>query len=52
MTTVDAMTHRALDHDRLHAVLARVCTEAMLDHAGAELIKFTNNAVFRSPRAP
>jgi hypothetical protein len=35
---------------RIHATLAVICAEAGLDNRDAELIKFTNNAVFRLPR--
>jgi Phosphotransferase enzyme family len=41
-----------LTHDKLRAVLAAICAEAALDPADAELIKFTNNAVFQLKRAP
>src|SRR5205814_1932567 len=41
-----------LTRPKLDAVLAAVCERAGLDAAGAELIKFTNNAVFRLQRQP
>jgi aminoglycoside phosphotransferase (APT) family kinase protein len=41
-----------LTRDRLHSLLVAVCARAGLPSAGAELIKFTNNAVFRLGRAP
>lgn len=41
-----------LTRDKLHAVLAGICAEAGLDPTGAELIKFTNNAVFRLATVP
>jgi hypothetical protein len=46
-TTNNADDHDSLTPDRLTAVLAEVCAQAGLDPAGAELVKFTNNAVFR-----
>jgi hypothetical protein len=42
----------SLKPSRLTAVLAEVCTKSGLDPAGAELVKFTNNAVFRLVRDP
>lgn len=46
--------HRfALTRDRVHEVLAALCEEAGIGSGaadGAELIKFTNNAVYRLPR--
>lgn len=50
LTTVDPSG--GLTRDTLNAVLGAVCAEAGLDPAGAELIKFTNNAVFRLRAAP
>ncbi|MEO3807504.1 aminoglycoside phosphotransferase family protein [Sphaerisporangium sp. B11E5] len=50
LTTVDPSG--GLTRDALRAVLGAVCAEAALDPAGAELIKFTNNAVFRLRTAP
>jgi Ser/Thr protein kinase RdoA (MazF antagonist) len=41
-----------LTRDKLHAVLLAICGEVGLDASGAELIKFTNNAVFRLVKAP
>jgi Ser/Thr protein kinase RdoA (MazF antagonist) len=41
-----------LTRDKLHRVLAAICAEAEFDPSGAELIKFTNNAVFRLPKVP
>lgn len=41
-----------LSRDRLTAVLTAVSAQAGLSAAGAELIKFTNNAVFRLAEAP
>jgi hypothetical protein len=41
-----------LTRDKLHTVLAAICAEAGLDPSGAELIKFTNNAVFQLAAAP
>ena len=41
-----------LTRDKLQRVLAAICAEAGLHPAGAELIKFTNNAVFRLTREP
>ncbi|MFC6080555.1 phosphotransferase family protein [Sphaerisporangium aureirubrum] len=41
-----------LTRDALDALLGVVCAEAGLDPSGAELIKFTNNAVFRLRAAP
>jgi hypothetical protein len=41
-----------LTRPKLDAVLAAVCAQADLDPTGAELIKFTNNAVFRLQRQP
>lgn len=41
-----------LTHDRLHSLLVSVCEQAGVGAGGAELIKFTNNAVFRLRRAP
>ncbi len=40
-----------LSRDRLLALLAMIGQDASLDVRDAELIKFTNNAVFRLPRA-
>jgi hypothetical protein len=48
--TEDADDHHPLTFDRLTTVLAAVCARAGLDPAGAELVKFTNNAVFRLAR--
>lgn len=36
-----------LTRGKLHDVLTAICADAGLDPSGAELIKFTNNAVFR-----
>ncbi|WP_030916564.1 phosphotransferase enzyme family protein [Streptosporangium amethystogenes] len=57
MTTDHAADHAAaqaggLTRDRLHSLLASVCDRAGLASGDAELIKFTNNAVFRLRRAP
>ncbi|MFF3439506.1 phosphotransferase enzyme family protein [Streptosporangium sp. NPDC002721] len=41
-----------LTRDRLRSLLASVCARAGLASDDAELIKFTNNAVFRLRRAP
>jgi hypothetical protein len=41
-----------LTREKLHAVLAAIGTTTGLDPAGAELIKFTNNAVFRLAKSP
>ncbi|HEU4425687.1 MAG TPA: aminoglycoside phosphotransferase family protein [Pilimelia sp.] len=41
-----------LTRPKLHAVLAAVCDRMGFDATGAELIKFTNNAVFRLARVP
>jgi hypothetical protein len=41
-----------LTPQRLAEVLAEVCAQAGVDPAGAQLVKFTNNAVFRLARAP
>jgi hypothetical protein len=41
-----------LTRDKLQGILAAVSARAGVDPAGAELIKFTNNAVFRLTRAP
>jgi hypothetical protein len=41
-----------LTREKLHAILAAIGTKTGLDPAGAELIKFTNNAVFRLAQAP
>lgn len=38
--------------DKLVETLAAVCAEADLDHTGAELLRLTNNAVFRLARHP
>jgi hypothetical protein len=38
--------------DKLAETLAAVCAAAGLDHEGAELLRFTNNAVFRLSRHP
>src|SRR4029079_2161034 len=43
---------RGLTREALHSLLAAVCAETGLDPARAELIKFTNNAVFRLRTAP
>lgn len=51
MTTVSLMTDGTLNPDRLKALLAEISLASGIDHAGAELIKFTNNAVFRLPQA-
>lgn len=50
--TEDTDDHDSLTADRLTTVLAEVCDQAGLDPDGAELIKFTNNAVFRLVRDP
>lgn len=50
--TEDTDDHDSLTSDRLAAVLAEVCAQAGLDPAGAELVKFTNNAVYRLVRDP
>jgi hypothetical protein len=44
--------HDSLTADRLTMVLAEVCARVGLDPTGAELVKFTNNAVFRLVRDP
>ncbi|MFC4530539.1 phosphotransferase enzyme family protein [Sphaerisporangium dianthi] len=41
-----------LTRDNLHFLLGALCAETGLDPTGAELIKFTNNAVFRLRTAP
>lgn len=41
-----------LTRGKLDRALAAICAEAELEPAGAELIKFTNNAVFRLIKAP
>lgn len=41
-----------LTRDRLHSLLTAVCACAGLPADGAELVKFTNNAVFLLRRAP
>ncbi|SDC78564.1 phosphotransferase enzyme family protein [Actinokineospora iranica] len=38
--------------ENLRAALAAVCAETGLDHAGASLLRFTNNAVFRLAHDP
>ncbi|MCP2169040.1 phosphotransferase family protein [Goodfellowiella coeruleoviolacea] len=38
--------------DKLHAALARICAGAGLDHRGATLLRFTNNAVFQLASHP
>lgn len=38
--------------EKLHATLAEVCAAAGLDHRGARLLRFTNNAVYRLARDP
>ncbi|GGK44951.1 aminoglycoside phosphotransferase [Planomonospora parontospora subsp. parontospora] len=48
-TTDDA---GGLTLDRLRTLLAAACEQAALPSNGAELIKFTNNAVFRLHQAP
>lgn len=49
-TTTD---HAAgLTRDRLHSLLTDVCRQVGVPRSGAELIKFTNNAVFRLHHAP
>jgi aminoglycoside phosphotransferase (APT) family kinase protein len=48
----DTSDKNRLKPDRLATVLADICAQAGLDPAGAELIKFTNNAVFRLVRDP
>jgi hypothetical protein len=50
--TDNADDHYSLTPDRLTTVLAEVCAQAGLDPDGAELVKFTNNAVFRLVRDP
>jgi hypothetical protein len=50
--TENADDHDSLTADRLTTVLAEVCARAGLDPTGAELVKFTNNAVFRLVREP
>lgn len=50
MTTVNHVG--GLTRDRLHTLLAEVCDRTGLAAGGAELIKFTNNAVFRLHRVP
>lgn len=47
-----ARQSQALTRDRLETVLAQICAKADLDPTGAQLIKFTNSAVFRLDRAP
>ncbi|MDP9845551.1 phosphotransferase enzyme family protein [Streptosporangium lutulentum] len=54
-TTTDTTTTDytgGLTYDRLHFLLEIVCDRVGLAPGGAELIKFTNNAVFRLHRAP
>ncbi|MEV7970837.1 hypothetical protein AB0O34_33325, partial [Sphaerisporangium sp. NPDC088356] len=41
-----------LTRENLRSLLAAVCAETGLDPTHAELIKFTNNAVFRLRTAP
>jgi Phosphotransferase enzyme family len=41
-----------LTRDKLQTVLTAICSAAGLDPSDAELIKFTNNAVFRLTTAP
>ncbi|GGL12408.1 aminoglycoside phosphotransferase [Sphaerisporangium melleum] len=50
VTTIDPSG--GLTRDNLHFLLGAVCAGTGLDPAGAELIKFTNNAVFRLRAAP
>ncbi|MGW4642406.1 phosphotransferase enzyme family protein [Sphaerisporangium sp. NPDC004334] len=50
LTTVDASG--GLTRDNLHFLLGALHAETGLDPAGAQLIKFTNNAVFRLRTAP
>jgi aminoglycoside phosphotransferase (APT) family kinase protein len=50
LTTVDPSG--GLTRDNLRSLLAAVCAGAGLDPSHAELIKFTNNAVFRLRAAP
>jgi hypothetical protein len=50
--TENADHHDSLTANRLTKVLAEVCARAGLDPTGAELVKFTNNAVFRLVRDP
>jgi hypothetical protein len=50
--TENADDHHALTATWMTTVLAEVCARARLDPAGAELVKFTNNAVFRLVRDP
>ncbi|MDH2429599.1 aminoglycoside phosphotransferase family protein [Sphaerisporangium sp. TRM90804] len=50
VTTVDPSG--GLTRDNLRSLLAAACAAVGLDAEGAELIKFTNNAVFRLRTAP
>lgn len=52
MSIVTVDPSGGLTRENLHSLLAAVCAGAGLDPAGAELIKFTNNAVFRLRRDP
>ncbi|MFV2198819.1 phosphotransferase enzyme family protein [Nocardiopsis sp. LOL_012] len=55
MSTTDTASQTSADGltpAKLRAVLAGICSQAGLDPRGAELIKFTNNAVFRLASDP
>lgn len=49
---LDNPTDGRLTRDKLRVLLAALCAHAGLDPRDAELIKFTNNAVFRLATAP
>jgi aminoglycoside phosphotransferase (APT) family kinase protein len=52
MSVITVDPSGGLTGENLHFLLAAVCAETGLDPSGAELIKFTNNAVFRLRTAP
>ncbi len=45
-------TDKLFTRENLRAALAAVCAQTGLDHAGARLLRFTNNAVFRLAHEP
>jgi aminoglycoside phosphotransferase (APT) family kinase protein len=47
-----AMPEGRFTSEKLRDVLAEVCGQTGLDHRGAQLLKFTNNAVYRLLRDP
>lgn len=51
MTTEPRPPERRITTERLHTALTALQAAAGVDVAGAQLIKFTNNAVFRLPAA-